>query len=424
MTHLAGKKLLVLGGANQHEKFVEAAKKMGVISYVADYLETSKAKASADHAVQIDIKDLDSLEILCRQERIDGVVAAWLDPCQLPYLELCNRLAVPCYGTVEQFEVLTNKGRFKRLCAQYGVDTIESYTLCDLDEIVYPVFVKPAESRGSRGQHEVCGRAELYAAIEDAKAQSIDGEVVIERLMKGYPDISATYFFIDGVAYLERLSDRLLGSRDDHLGNVAIGTYSPSVYSELYMAKVNDKVVTMLNALGIQNGPVFMQGFVDDDTVRFYDPGFRFPGGEYERAVDRVFGVDFAKLLIEYALSGRILSWSSELPSDLFNLNGATEIIHDVSLSPGVIASIEGIERVKALPGIVSLSQRYFAGNAVPNEANVGRRFLEINMLCQNLDEARSLVAEVNNLVHVYSTDGADMVISRLNPDSIGRQHI
>ena len=51
MDHCKGKKLLIIGGAFQHCKLVEAARQLGVITYVTDYLqpEQAPAKQMADH---------------------------------------------------------------------------------------------------------------------------------------------------------------------------------------------------------------------------------------------------------------------------------------------------------------------------------------------------------------------------------------
>ena len=55
----------------------------------------------------------------------------------------------------------------------------------------------------------------------------------------------------------------------------------------MYINNVNDRVVNMIKNLGIKNGLVFMQGFVDKDTVRMYEPGIRLPGNEYERIMKK-----------------------------------------------------------------------------------------------------------------------------------------
>ena len=63
----------------------------------------------------INITELDALEDLCRTEKIDGVIAPYLDVTQKPYQELCERMGYPCFGTREQHHVLTDKGAFKAL---------------------------------------------------------------------------------------------------------------------------------------------------------------------------------------------------------------------------------------------------------------------------------------------------------------------
>ena len=65
-----GKKLLVIGGASQHCKVVEAAHELGIKVYVADYLATAPAKEIADENYLIDINDIDELVRLCKEEKI------------------------------------------------------------------------------------------------------------------------------------------------------------------------------------------------------------------------------------------------------------------------------------------------------------------------------------------------------------------
>ena len=111
MKDLKGKKLLVIGGAFQHCKLVEAAKELGVTVYVTDYLpvEEAPAKQIADKYFMHNITEIDAIVDMCRKEDIDGVIATSLDACQLPYQEICEKLGVPCFGTAEQYKILTDK---------------------------------------------------------------------------------------------------------------------------------------------------------------------------------------------------------------------------------------------------------------------------------------------------------------------------
>ena len=100
MVDLKGKKLLVIGGAFQHCKVVEAAHEMGIIVYVTDNLpiEQSPAKQIADNSVSIDVKDIDGMVQYCKNNNIDGAIALCLDVCQRPYYQLCERMGYPCFG--------------------------------------------------------------------------------------------------------------------------------------------------------------------------------------------------------------------------------------------------------------------------------------------------------------------------------------
>ena len=77
--------------------------------------------------------DTDAVVEKCRQEKVDGVLTFCIDTVQFHYLEICEKLGVPCYGTRRQFEVMTNKRLFKDYCKAHGVGTIPEYTLDDID---------------------------------------------------------------------------------------------------------------------------------------------------------------------------------------------------------------------------------------------------------------------------------------------------
>ncbi|WP_165253197.1 hypothetical protein [Adlercreutzia sp. ZJ304] len=417
--NLNGKKLLILGGADQHCKLVEAAHHLGVVSYVVDYLDNSPAKELADCSAKIDIFNTEEMVRYCKLEGIDGAISAWLDPCQIPYRLLCSRMGFPCYGNDFAFATMTDKSLFKSYCSKYGVNTIP-YECGFPDELMesgnelgFPLFVKPVDSRGSRGQGICHNKTELFRILTTASKESADGRVIVEQYMNDADDISVTYFFIDGHAYLERLSDRLLGSLKDDLGNVAIGTVSPSRHAEEYMAKVNRKVISMLKSLGCENGPAFMQGFVKDGEFYFYDPGLRFPGGDYERALKKAIGVDFAELLVEFALTGSMSSCDLEIDSKPYLLNDMFEVIHDVTVRSGKIVSIEGISAARKINGVVSVNCRKIPGDIVAPLADVGRRAVEVNFLSDTIDEAIRISKHINECIQIMDTSG-DMKVSSM----------
>jgi len=417
---LKGKKLLIIGGAFQHCKIVEAANKMGVLTYVVDYLpvEKSPAKKIADYHFEYNITEYDEIVEMCKQESIDGVLASHLDACQIPYQVICERLGFPCFGTKEQFHILTDKIAFLKCCVENGIDIIPQYVESDFDKIdnkiEYPVLVKPCDSRGSRGQSVCYDYQEVIDGIKKAKDESLSKRVVIEKYMEGKQDFSMTYFVVDGNPFLIRLCDRYNGNKLDCLDKLCQGCISPSKYSELYINTIDNNIKKFIKNIGIKNGPVFMQGFVDGKKIRMYDPGLRFPGGEYERLLEATTGVSLASSLVEFALTGRMKK-PNELSNDIYMLNKNYAIQLDISLKPGTIKSINGLDEIRCLSNVKTVAQRYFVGDTIPNSHDIRQRLCEIAFTISKESNIQTCVDNIINLIHVYDTENNDMLASVLS---------
>lgn len=422
MKDFNGKKLLVIGGASQHCKVVEAAHRIGAMVYVADYLEHAPAKIIADREFLVDVFDIDGMTDLCRREGIDGAIATSLDACSIPYQKVCERMGYPCFGTKEQFLMLTNKLRFKECCARYGVDTIPSYTKKDIERnnnVEYPVFVKPANSRGSRGQCICLDQKEALSAMEQAEKESSNGEALVEKYMKGCHDFTVSYLVKDGSPILVRTGDRFEGTEEYGLGNLCIASSSPSKYTDMYLETAHEKVVSMLKGMGLKNAPVFFQGFIDGDKFRFYDPGLRFAGGEYERLQRIATGKDIIQMLVEFALSGE--SADAEIDDSVCMLNGKRLIQLDPTLCEGKIADIRGLDTIKGHSDVIAVSQRYFPGDMVPDTNDLRRRFAEFAILSDSIEKEMESVHFVQDNLRITDLNGDSMIICPFDAEKLLR---
>ncbi len=433
MIDLKGKKLLVIGGVFQHCKLVEAAKELGVITYVTDYLpvEEAPAKQIADKYYMHNITDIDGIVQMCKDEGIDGVISTSLDACQRPYYQVCEKLGLPCFGTKEQFFILTDKNAFKKTCIENGVDVIPEYKVSDFSDedtcdknVTFPILIKPCDSRGSRGQSICNTYDEAKEGISFAQSESSNGEIVIEKYMGQANDFSMTILILNGKAYPIRTVDRFLGEYKDGLDKLAVGAASPSVFTDVYMQKANSKVEKFAKAIGLVNAPMFMQGFVDGDCVRFYDPGLRLPGGEYERMFTHVYGKNPLYPLIEFALTGQVSDDSIELsPEDVF-LNGKVAAQVLPTLKPGTITTIEGMDEIKNHPRVVSAFERYRAGDVIHPTHNVNQRFAEIDVVCDSNEEMAQVVAWIYDTLKICDENGDNMIVSKYNPNRFLERNI
>ena len=416
-----GKKLLILGGVYLHKKVVEAANEMGIYTIVTDNIPDSPAKKIASKSYDINISDVDGIVDMCRTEKVDAVLSVCIDFCQVYYQEICEKLGLPCYGTYEQFQIFTNKELFKKVCMENGVDIIPTYSEEDIlnkdNNDNYPVLVKPAHNRGSRGQSVCNSREETAEAINLAKSLSDDGHAIIEKYMGGKEDFQVTYLVVDGKPVVVRTADRYLGPAEEKMDRVAIALSSPSSNTNLYMEKVHKNVCSMLDAVGIKNAPVFMQGFVDGDTIRFYDPGLRFPGGDYDRVFSDVMGINLMKLLVELAFSGKIENTAELLDDETVLLKNHTIFTLHSTIRAGEIARITPVEELLAIKGVSYVSFRHEVGETIAFTGDVNQRIAEFNICGETPQDIRNTLNDVKNSFVILDQDGKDMVFCKFDTD-------
>lgn len=423
MHSLKGKKLLILGGGSQHCKLVEAAKNLGVITYVTDYLETAPAKDMADFSYQINVTETDTLYTLCQEEGIDGIASGWFDFIQPHYQRLCEKANLPCYATKEQFDILTKKKGFKEACLAHNVGVPKRILLDMVDsldeKLPFKVIVKPSNSRGSRGASVCSFKSELVAAIDIAKAASFDGECIVEEFVDAKDAFCVTYMFVNGEAYIEQLSDAYFGDSSVGLDKVAVAYRSPSKRSKEYIQKENNRIVNMLKSLGVKNGPFVAQGFFTEDDVLFFDPGRRFAGGEYERAFKRLTNFDMPEAMVTYALTGAFPKHKEIIDSQAYQLNGKTTIRLQINVRPGVVADEIGFDEIQTFPEVEYIAFYHKPGSKIQATGNTHQRYAHIVVVADNSYLLRNAVEAIYKKIKVLDPDGNNMIISLFDPSLI-----
>ncbi|MBR3769368.1 MAG: hypothetical protein IKL06_02430 [Lachnospiraceae bacterium] len=417
---LKGKKLLVLGGGSQHCKVVEADKEMGVITYVTDNVENSPAKTMADYAYMINVTETERLAELCREEKIDGIISGWFDFVQPYYQKLCEATGLPCYGTKQQFDILTRKKDFKDCCLTHGVGVPARLTIDEIgDKLPFKVIVKPSNSRGSRGATICTTKEEVIAAVKTAIEASYDGQYVIEQYIDQKGAFCVTYMFINGEAYLEQLSDAYFGDKEYGLDRVAVAYRSPSVRSEEFLKKENGRIIEMLKAIGVENGPFVAQGFFTEDDVLFFDPGRRFAGGEYERAFKRTTGIDMPKAMITFALTGVYPAEEYGFTKESYLLNGKTTIRLQINVRAGVVAAQEGFDVIEKFPEVEYTAFYHEPGDEIQATGNTHQRYAHIIVVADNSEALKDAVKKIYKEIKVLDANNDNMIVSLFDPELI-----
>ena len=414
---LKGKKILILGANPETANLVKIAQEMGVITIVTDYDPEAPAKKVADINYDIDGLDVDAVCEMAIKEKVDGVMVGVADVLVKPYQEVCDKLGLPCYANAKSAAAFNNKRLFKQTCAEYGIEGVPEYSLDDINSIVYPVIVKPADSNSGKGITLVRHRSDLDSAVARAKAESRTATVLIERYMESR-DVSIYYTIVDGKPYLSTLSDRYTLRTDTSATPICLGDVFPSQFYDKFMQTEHPKYINMLKGLGVENGILYVSAFFENGHFYVYDPGFRLQGGGFHLTLMGVNGFDQRKMLINFALTGSMAYYDLDKLNDP-KMHGQSAATIWFLLKPGMIDQIAGLDYIKNHPSVDFLIQRFETGEEITDQMQGTERqvFLRIFMHCKNESELKSTIKDFQNRLKVLSPSGENLVLPSLNSE-------
>ena len=402
------KKLLILGANPETVSLVLKAREMGIYTIVTDYDPGAFAKKYADQAENVNAVDVDALVELARREKVDGVVVGVAEALLPAYCMVCERLGMPAYSDAGTFDIMTRKDLFKEKCREYGVPTIREYSPDDTGSIVYPVIVKPVDSCSSKGITVCHSREELNKAVEYALEFSRSGRFLIEEYMDG-DEVVAYYVMQDGEPIFVGMCDRYTYKARKELVQLPTSYIFPSRYIGSYMRVQDQAVKNMITGLGLNNGSIFFQCFVDKEgTVRVYEPGYRLNGAQEHLLISRLSGIDAKELYINYALYGRVAekrlaSLSDPVPSKM-----------SCKLSPivrtGRISRICGLDEIRKVPEVVDIRPSYNEGDTVTGEGTLKQVVCRFFIISGSSSQLKDSIDRIQKLFHVYDDKDEEML--------------
>ncbi len=412
------KKIAILGGNPETGALVEVANQIGLDTAVLDPYPHSPAKRKAAIAHTVDVKNLDAVDQIIRDEGIVGVLVGVADPLVPFYQKICARNQFHCYATETSIKALTSKANFAQTCVAHGLAVIPVFDVDlksseDTINLNYPVVVKPVDAGAGLGMSICHNSTELRVGVAKALAVSIRKELRVEKLMQ-CDDMFAYYTFVDGIAYLSALADRHKTHQQEKLSPVCVAAEYPSRYSNRFIQEVHPKLLSMFESLGIKNGVLLIQFFVDSDNFYAYDPGFRLQGEAPHIYLKHFNQFDHREMLLNFAMTGSMWSGDfSKVNDHSFKGKFATTIW--VLLRVGRIAQIQGIEAIRAHPCVIDVLQRFYVGEELTTDMMGTERqvFARIYTTAQSADEAKEILNFIHSSLLIVDELGVDMVLDR-----------
>lgn len=398
------KKLLILGNTSCVSNIINYAKSNNIYTIFTDYLDKERYKGmySPDEFWDIDVKDIDELEKRCILEHVDGVIAGISEFCLDNVIELCSRLHLPCYCDKYSWHYNRDKADFKQKCREVGLNVAEDYSLNRVDDIVYPVVVKPVDKCLNEGLSYCNNKEELLEGIKLVKNVSNNEKIIIERKITG-KEFLGYYILANGDSKLEYLSTS--SYQEGEPACCYSYNITNSEYLDQYLKEIDPYAKKLLKAIGAKEGVAWIQYFLDDINKKMYaiEMGYRLNGDFSFCGAEMINKFSSIKWLVDYALGKK---------HDIKDFPETVGVDGQVGCGYILWSRISG--KIKSITGLENIDRNKFKFFDLVHEGQYIEKYkpmVSVSFCGKNEKEIQSLVKEINNKLYILDENGANMYI-------------
>jgi biotin carboxylase len=370
--------ILFLGASVSQLAAIRQARTSGWRVVAVDADPRAVGFAEADAAEAVDFTDVDRVLEVARRHRVDAVVAISTDRAVPVAAAVADRLGLPGIGT-ETARVMTDKAAMRTRLQEHAVPQPAFAIVSDdveptwqLEAIGRPAVLKPIDSGGQRGVFRIEDHTSLSANLPRTLAFSLSGRAILERYIEGH-ELNGIVVAREGDPVLLTLSDRLRPPGPG-FGVGWIHLY-PSELKPSFLETAGEVAVAAVRALGLRNGISFPQLLVTDaGDVFVVEVAARIPAGQMADLVRLGTGIDLVDIALAQAHGDAVTDTMVEArfhrPLAISFLTASPGI-----LPTGVVVSIDGLDRVRAAPGVLQADVYMQIGETIhPVQVDADRR--------------------------------------------------
>lgn len=300
------KKILIVGGGINQMPLIQASKRAGYFTVVADFAgKKCPAYSVADRFYNVSTQDEDAIYEVAQKEGIDGIISN-SEPSMLIVNSIAEKLGLNG-NPVEGVKDLISKNRFRDLQRRARVYTPNHFEVTSVEEVLsaserltFPVIVKPCESSATRGCKviEKFDSEVITEAFLRCQQLSRDKKVAVEefvempslRTIEGDIFVMGDTILWDGLFYTTRASWAPM---------VPMTYTAPILMDEDKLEMIKSSVSRVLKTNGVRFGEFNMEGFFTKQGEFFIIEINARQGGNFlPDFLQRFTGIDYNRLLV------------------------------------------------------------------------------------------------------------------------------
>ena len=244
------KRIAIIGASYLQLPIVLRANELGYETYCFSYLDGAVCKDHCTEFYAISVIEKEAILAICRELKINGVTSIASDLVVPTVNFIADALGLPG-NSVASSDLCTNKYVMKETLSSAGLRVARfarvysSADLNHLDNLSYPLIVKPVDRSGSLGVTKIESITGLEDAFSLAISASLVKQVIIEEFIEGQ-EISVESISINGEHYQLATTDKVT-SGAPHF--VELEHHQPSLLPENILTEVKNMLPTALDTL-------------------------------------------------------------------------------------------------------------------------------------------------------------------------------
>lgn len=404
------KALVVAGGVPQIE-LIKQLKQRGITTVLADGSPNAVAKPYADIFYHVNIFDVPAIKEIAEKEQVDFVLTVCADQVLLVVAEVSEMLGLPCYIDYKTAKDVSDKIRMKRIFKQIGVPSTayvetEELDLEVIEQLRYPLVVKPVDAYSSRGVRKAENLDELKKYYAEAQQISRSGGVIVEEFFAG-DEISVDAFVVNGKAKILAVtnSEKV---KDDNRFVIFRGRYPVSA-SDVILKKIENIAQKIAEGFGLVNSPLLIQLLTNGEDVSVLEFCARTGGNMKWLLIKHSCGVDVITATIDITLGQK--------PDLERRDTGHNVVVNDfIYCRPGVFDHFEGFDKMVEQGYINEFYPGRAKGTEMRGVTSSGDRIAGMNIVAQSIEEFNEKERVILDSVKVIDVNGEDIMRKDLLP--------
>ena len=291
------KKIAIIGANDFQNQLIIKAKQCGYETHVFAWEEGAVGKESADYFYPISIIEKELILEKCKSIGIDGICS------------IASELAVITVdsnaNSIRCSEIATNKFAMRNAFKKRN-DPIPKYCLVseneisDLENLNFPVIVKPTDRSGSRGIQKIFKKEEIKDAVSNACKESFEKKALIEEFVEG-DEYSVECISYHGQHTMLMITEKITTGSPYF---IETGHNQPAPLLKQQYCEIQEIIFHALDTLNITEGASHSEIKIDQDgVIKIIEIGSRMGGDCIGSDLVRIStGYDFTKMVLDVAL--------------------------------------------------------------------------------------------------------------------------